>query len=502
MTKEYIVCVNPGLTFYPTFLPIAGFGTAYSTDIEARNGQAPYKFTLVSGALPDGVTFTDNGDGTATFAGTPTEAGSFDVVIRLRDVFRRPRERTYTLQVIALPLELSGSLANMTVGTPYSDTLTISGGVAPYSLPASTRPAGISASVLGSTITVSGTPTGAGLGPGSPKSFDVSITVEDANGAQITYTQTISITVPAVTWAPTYPDGEVGEAYDYTPSAATGGTGGYTYAVTSGSVPPGLTFVGSSGRLHGTPTDDSGSPYVFTVAAADSEGNSSSGASQSIDIIDNPDPYWANVVSLSYGDSVTGDETGKVWTKTGAGTIVVNSTDTQFGMPVLEWPGAASPATLILSSGAEDDFDFGGGDWTIQCRLKPAGLGGQTIFSKRPNTATTAGLVFYVSGLKPALVATLNGSSWGVNIMSAAPLTAGVTVALAARRIGNSWEIYVNETLVASTTASGSIPANSHAPRWSESGFVLSSAHLSQRRITKGIARDLTIAQTDAWPNS
>lgn len=35
----------------------------------------------VSGTLPSGVTFTDNGDGTGTFAGTATTAGVFALTI-------------------------------------------------------------------------------------------------------------------------------------------------------------------------------------------------------------------------------------------------------------------------------------------------------------------------------------------------------------------------------------------------------------------------------------
>ena len=34
-----------------------------------------------TGALPPGVTFTDNGDGTATLAGTPTTGGTYPFTI-------------------------------------------------------------------------------------------------------------------------------------------------------------------------------------------------------------------------------------------------------------------------------------------------------------------------------------------------------------------------------------------------------------------------------------
>ena len=47
--------------------------------------------------------------------------------------------------------------------------------------------------------------------------------------------------------------------------AATGGTGPYTYSISSGSLPPGLTLTGTT--LAGTPTAQGS--YSFTMQAAD-----------------------------------------------------------------------------------------------------------------------------------------------------------------------------------------------------------------------------------------
>lgn len=47
-------------------------------------------------------------------------------------------------------------------------------------------------------------------------------------------------------------DGEVGEAYSFIPTVE-GGTPGYTYSVTSGSLPTGLTLNTSTGEISGTP---------------------------------------------------------------------------------------------------------------------------------------------------------------------------------------------------------------------------------------------------------
>lgn len=300
----------------------------------------------------------------------------------------------------------------------------------------------------------------------------------------------------ALAWSPTYPDGELGDAYDYTPSAATGGTGGYSYAVTSGSVPPGLTFVGSSGRLHGTPTDDSGSPYAFDVLVTDSMSDTA-GNSQSVDIIDNSDPYWADVSSLLYGDSATADETGKTWTV--SGTVTVDTGDTQFGLGVLTFPSG----TLELSTGDDDEFDFGGGDVTIQFRFKlPVGASGvRVVYSKRAPGADD-GLLIYFNGRKLSIAGQYNSGLWDFNFGDPSDVSVDAWHSAAVVRSGDTWSIWIDESVVAAQFIAGSIPNNSAPPRISESGFVLGDAKLAQWRVTKGVARDVSIAQTDAWPNS
>src|SRR4030095_3511160 len=64
---------------------------------------------------------------------------------------------------------------------------------------------------------------------------------------------------------PTLPDGLLGTVYNQT-ITATGGTAPYTFAVTSGALPPGLTLA-SDGTLSGTPTATGN--YSFVITATD-----------------------------------------------------------------------------------------------------------------------------------------------------------------------------------------------------------------------------------------
>ena len=57
------------------------------------------------------------------------------------------------------PPSVEGTLPDGAVGDPYSATLSIVNGIAPFTLPAQNLPGGLTASVSGRTITVEGTPT-------------------------------------------------------------------------------------------------------------------------------------------------------------------------------------------------------------------------------------------------------------------------------------------------------------------------------------------------------
>src|SRR5205807_1215599 len=52
-----------------------------------------------TGTLPDGVTFTDNGNGTATLAGTPTLAGSYPFSITASNSIGTDDSQSFTLAI-------------------------------------------------------------------------------------------------------------------------------------------------------------------------------------------------------------------------------------------------------------------------------------------------------------------------------------------------------------------------------------------------------------------
>jgi len=96
------------------------------------------------------------------------------------------------------------------------------------------------------------------------------------------------VTAPLVVSTTQVPSGIVGNVYS-TPLAATGGTGAYTWSLTSGALPRGLTLAASTGVISGTPVasgtssftirvTDSGNP-AQTASAVESIAVAASGAS-------------------------------------------------------------------------------------------------------------------------------------------------------------------------------------------------------------------------------
>jgi hypothetical protein len=158
------------------------------------------------------------------------------------------------------------SLPSGQVGSAYGPaTLAASGGVTPYSwsVTSGSLPGGLS--LDGSTGVISGTPTAYGT-------FTFTVTVADSESPAMKATSgTLSITVkpaPLKVTTTSLAAATGGKPYSAT-LAATGGVTPYTWSVSSGSLPPGLSLDSATGVISGTP--DVAGTYSFTVTVTDSE---------------------------------------------------------------------------------------------------------------------------------------------------------------------------------------------------------------------------------------
>jgi sugar lactone lactonase YvrE len=134
-------------------------GAAYSQPLSASGGSTPYTWSVASGSLPAGLTL--NGGG--TIFGTPTSAGSSSFTVQVRDSAGTAVTASFALTVAPAPLTIATNspLPAASVGIPYSQTFSATGGSAPYTW-TMTSAGLISGLTFSGTGILSGTPAVAG----------------------------------------------------------------------------------------------------------------------------------------------------------------------------------------------------------------------------------------------------------------------------------------------------------------------------------------------------
>ena len=147
----------------------------------------PVPTISISGSLPAGITFTDNHNGTAVLAGTPTETGTYTLTITAQNGVAPNATQTFTLNVIASPLITSASSATFTKSSASSFTITTSGYPVPTISISGSLPAGVSFMDNGNgTATIYGTTNTTGT-------YNLTITAQ--NGVAPNATQSFTIKV-------------------------------------------------------------------------------------------------------------------------------------------------------------------------------------------------------------------------------------------------------------------------------------------------------------------
>jgi len=259
-SKAYSLTVTAvPLSFTVFVLPPGVVNIPYAADLSAKGGIGDYKFSATG--LPAGLSVSN-----ASITGTPTTStGSpFSVVLTVTDSNGTAVSSTIPLTIGGtLTIALPATLPAGAVGSVYPPTtLLAGGGKSPYVWSATGLPAGMSIGPGNGILT--GTPTAAG-------SSTVTVTVLDqtSHTATKTYTLTINPTL-SVSGPSSLPTGTVGAAYTSTTVTATGGSGTYTWAATG--LATGLTINSSTGAISGTPTSNTGSPFLVVVTVTDSNG--------------------------------------------------------------------------------------------------------------------------------------------------------------------------------------------------------------------------------------
>ena len=239
------------------------FGVPFSYTVETTGYPIP-KLTK-TGSLPAGVTFTDNGDGTATIAGTPSKSASGVYTLTLgAKNSAGTASQTFTLTITKAPVIQKIPNTTAIVGSPLTLTITAKGDTTPALTESGALPSGLTFTDNGNgTATITGTPA-----TGSGGSYSISVTATNQLG---TATQAFTLKVkekPAITSLDSAA-AMAGSAFSFQVSA----TGYPAPKITeSGQLPKGVTFSSATGTFSGTPKAGTEGSYAITITAKSSSG--------------------------------------------------------------------------------------------------------------------------------------------------------------------------------------------------------------------------------------
>ena len=126
VTQSFTLTIVKTPVFKAATIPVGHVGQAYTLTLKT----SAYTTAALteSGALPAGLTFHDNGDGTATIAGTPQpgSGGAYPVVVTATNA-QGSSTKSFTLKINEAPTFTSAANATATVGQPFSFTVTATG---------------------------------------------------------------------------------------------------------------------------------------------------------------------------------------------------------------------------------------------------------------------------------------------------------------------------------------------------------------------------------------
>ena len=222
-------------------------GSAYpDTYLSATGGISPYTWSVTSGSLPPGMTLDAN---SGDLAGTPTSVGTYPFTVSVTDSEPVPvtviQDLSLTVGQAPTITDLSESAGTVVAGQSATFTATVNSAVVPdgtvdfldNSVPiASCQNVALTGSEPFTATCTVGYPTPGAHIVQATYSGDSSTTASTSTTTTVTVTPGLAVATTSV------PAATAGDAYPDTYLSATGGISPYTWSVTSGSLPPGMTL--------------------------------------------------------------------------------------------------------------------------------------------------------------------------------------------------------------------------------------------------------------------
>lgn len=265
--------------------------------------------------------------------------------------------------------------------------------------------------------------------------------------------------------------------------SATGGEGPYTYAVTAGSLPGGLSLNGSTGELSGTPSVSGA--YSFSITATDVR---SATAVRAYSGHISSDPYFSNVVLLAPFDGV-------------AENVITNANFTVTGSAGITSGGKFADCATTANSGrfqiTDANLAFGSEQCTIEFWVKPSNGGAGANYGRllQIGDNDADGGIFIVRSNNPnplTLIADLGtGSGYSRIADGSTTIPNDVWTHIALTRDASSvWRLFIGGVLqTTSNTNARLLGQTTLRLGQNNSGGEQFNGAYDDLRITKGVCR-------------
>ena len=242
-TYTLTIAGNNTLLLTPLTLPGGTIGQSYGQTVFAEapfgsNLTLPVHWTVSNGSLPPGLTQNTSIPDRVKIEGMPTTAGTYPFHLTGTDSGSLTAGWDYSITIVAPAISVSPvSLPTGTVSVPYTVNFTASGGTPPYTFALFNEDSSIGVSPL--SLSSNGSFQYTSVVAGYAK-FQIQAT--DSTGAKGSRDYQLTIVAATLSITPTQlPAGSLHQPYAATLNAF-GGTGPYTFSVTGGTLPNGISL--------------------------------------------------------------------------------------------------------------------------------------------------------------------------------------------------------------------------------------------------------------------